>query len=136
MIEKQSSLTSILAAAAIASGALLVAVNPAEACMFSKMKQTSLEGASQTPSTSFFLKNWKSGNWAAYAAAGVAAVAGLGAVGLTSLRRQEPSDIADVPEANAEAAREYMIETVLTEVTVKEETPDGSTSEKELTLVK
>lgn len=136
MISKQSSLTSLLAAAAIASGALLVAVNPAEACIFSKMKQTSLEGANQTPSITFFVKNWKSGKWAAIAAAGVAAVAGLGAVGITSLRRQDPTDILEVPEADAEVASEYMIETVLTEVTVREEAPTTETSERELTLVK
>lgn len=135
MISKQSSLTSILAAAAIASGALLAAVNPAEACPFSKMKQTTVEGANQTPST-FSVKNWKSGKWAAIAAAGVATVAGLGAVGMTSLRRQQPSDIADLPEADAEAASEYVVETVLTEVTVREETPATETADRELTLVK
>ncbi|MGK7902235.1 MAG: hypothetical protein AB4352_12645 [Hormoscilla sp.] len=135
-ISKQSSLTSILAAAAIASGALLAAVNPAEACMFSKMKQTSVEGASQTSSTTFNVKDWKSGKWAAIAAAGVATVAGLGAVGITSRRRQDPTDIAEVPEANAETASEYVVETVLTEVTVTEETPATETADRELTLVK
>jgi len=136
-IKPQSSLASILAAAAIASGALLVAVNPAEACIFSKMKPTSVEGASQTSSTTFFLKNWKSDKWAAIAAAGVAAVAGLGAVGITSsLRRQDPTDILEVPDADAETASEYVVETVLTEVTVTEETPATETADRELTLVK
>jgi len=130
MNKPQSSLASILAAAAIASGALLVAVNPAEACIFSKMKRTSVEGGSQTPSTlsTFFVKKGKSAKWAAIAAAGVAAVASLGAVGITSRRRQHLTDIADIPdgtEANAEVTSELVFETVLTEVTVNQETPAG-----------
>ncbi|MBO1346338.1 MAG: hypothetical protein EBE86_002545 [Hormoscilla sp. GUM202] len=89
----------------------------------------------QTAST-FFVKKGKSAKWAAIAAAGVAAVAGLGAVGITSLRRQDPTDILEVPEADAETASEYVVETVLTEVTVKEETPATETSDRELALVK
>ena len=132
MIKQQSSLTSILAAAAIAGSALLVAVNPAEACMFSKMKQTSVEGASQT---TFSVKNWTSAKWGAIAAAGVAAVAGLGAAGI-SLRRQDPTERTDMLGENTEGSSEYMIETVLTDVTVNEEAPAAEAPEKELTLVK
>lgn len=139
-MKQQSYLTAILATAAIASSSVLVSINPAEACPFSKMKGSSTagEGISKFPTT-FVAKDYsdKLGKLG-IVAAGLAAITGLGAAAMTYKNRVTSKTEAATAQSETEyqeVPADYIIEKVLTNMTV-DELSDVETQEKEAALVK
>lgn len=133
-MKRQSYLTAILASAAIAGSALFVATNPAEACWFSKTKDssTAVDGIGKSPT--FVAKDYS--DKLGIGAAGIAAIAGLIAAGITYKTRATKTEAATTQlETEPEVSTEYTVEQVLTGVTV-DELPESETLEGETALVK